>query len=309
MGGGSLLSLMAMADNYAPHQEAHTADMAACDMSEFAKLFDEETETKHDPLAPRPIAPFAAPVASAGSTQTQRLVPQLSGPTPSMMASMHIDFAASSEVIPDSSSSSRHSLVSMHRNRVERPPSELPNSDVLQQLIFGGPSSTSNDILLPVGLPSQLSIPFTRQHAQHEHHAAAQEYELPMLPLMQTHSRTISTMSDNLPPLRPLSAYNFFFRDERDRLLNNTEPDWSEAKQDQLLEQHWSTDRSKKRRHRKTHGKINFTNLSKLISKRWKELHMDHKEFYRQVAARDWKRYQTELLAYRTMHGEEDAGL
>ncbi|GAX24101.1 hypothetical protein FisN_9Hh353 [Fistulifera solaris] len=103
---------------------------------------------------------------------------------------------------------------------------------------------------------------------------------------------------DNTPgPLRALSAYNFFFRDERDRILNNKEHDWSKEKEDALLQGHWNRDRSEKRIHCKTHGKLSFTALSKEVSRRWKALPNKQKDFYRRVAQRDWKRYEKELSA------------
>ncbi|GKY96616.1 hypothetical protein MPSEU_000621200 [Mayamaea pseudoterrestris] len=110
-----------------------------------------------------------------------------------------------------------------------------------------------------------------------------------------TEATTASTLPVELPPLRALSAYNFFFRDERDRVLNGGSQELDDTKASQLLHEHWGRDRTKKRRHRKTHGKIDFTTLSKLISSRWKELSEQDKEFYRQVAAKDWERYQKEL--------------
>ena len=99
-------------------------------------------------------------------------------------------------------------------------------------------------------------------------------------------------------PLRPLSAYNFFFQAERDKILNGAlcqDDDWSEARKRDLLRAHWTRDRSKKRRHRKSHGRISFVELSREISRRWKTLAENHKEFYRQVAATDFARYQREI--------------
>jgi HMG (high mobility group) box len=103
-------------------------------------------------------------------------------------------------------------------------------------------------------------------------------------------------------PLRALSAYNFFFRDERERILNGSgdddndaNMDWSVSRQEKLLQSHWTRDRTVKRRHRKTHGKISFATLSKRISQRWKELPESQKIFFGEVAAKDWERYHREL--------------
>lgn len=101
-------------------------------------------------------------------------------------------------------------------------------------------------------------------------------------------------------PLRPLSAYNYFFRDERDRALNpdNSPPlDFTFERAERLLKDHWNSafeTSSRKRSHRKSHGKISFTDLSKLVSKRWKELPDGGREYFKQIASADFKRFQSQ---------------
>ena len=110
-------------------------------------------------------------------------------------------------------------------------------------------------------------------------------------------------------PLRPLSAYNYFFREERERFLKlgpidecdtlNDKSRYTLEHQQELLTKHWNQDRTTKRRHRKSHGKISFSSLSKLVSLRWKELPEEHKNFYKDLASKDRTRYQMELEIYK----------
>jgi hypothetical protein len=107
--------------------------------------------------------------------------------------------------------------------------------------------------------------------------------------------------------LKPLSAYNYFFRDERDNIVfnftNDNAPlalpvcDFTHTKMHALLYQHWYVDPVKQKRvHRKVHGKVSFQTLSKAIAKRWHDLPNEGQFFYRNVALLDKLYYQTELL-------------
>lgn len=128
---------------------------------------------------------------------------------------------------------------------------------------------------------------FQQSSSSSSDESSAAEFSPPPTPPVNAHP--------DLPPLRALSAYNFFFRDERERLLYGGELCLDSAKCNALLTQHWSRDRTQKRRHRKTHGKIPFTELSKIVSRKWKGLDDQQKNFYRRVSSLDWERYQKEL--------------
>jgi hypothetical protein len=69
--------------------------------------------------------------------------------------------------------------------------------------------------------------------------------------------------------LKPLTAYNYFYRDERDNIVDgitteldpfpNPVSDFSQSKLEALLHQRWYMDPIKKKRaHRKKHGKLGF---------------------------------------------------
>lgn len=109
--------------------------------------------------------------------------------------------------------------------------------------------------------------------------------------------------------LKPLTPYNYFYRDERGNLVDNminqddTMPpsgiDFSETKLRSLLYQHWYVDPLKKKRdHRKTHGKLSFETLSKVIAERWRALSDDGREFYRRVSKCDEQYYLSQRRIY-----------
>jgi hypothetical protein len=131
-------------------------------------------------------------------------------------------------------------------------------------------------------------------------------------------------------PVKPFTSYNFFFFLERERIVEQIRNDkvcngsfgdivddldsltaesihyysdptvWSTknvALQDSILKIHWNRDRGIKRKHRKTHGVITFSELTKLISNAWHALPANAKEFFNLISCKDSERYIRELYA------------
>jgi len=96
-------------------------------------------------------------------------------------------------------------------------------------------------------------------------------------------------------PKRPLSAYNYFFKEDRARLVaivqnedNATElreknPDITDEVVSKLL---------------KNDGKISFAEMGKIIGKRWKDITKEKKERYNNLASHDADRYKAEMHKY-----------
>lgn len=144
--------------------------------------------------------------------------------------------------------------------------------------------------------------------------AEAQQISFPQQPPTLSSEEETSSISTNvtssgklnetcLTPLRALSAYNYFFRDERERLLQDPDArdtvvrDLTPARQHKLLLEHWNRDRTLKRVHCRSHGKISFHELSKRISSSWRRMKADQKAFYKEISTKDWDRYHQEKLA------------
>lgn len=124
---------------------------------------------------------------------------------------------------------------------------------------------------------------------------------------------------ENGMPRRPLSAYNIFFSEERERILGDVPQNGVDGSQQStaeraILERRFSNPSStpsgpaktmqeqasnKRRKHRKTHGKIGFRDLARTIGQRWKTLPDDRMDRYKRLAKIDMDRYQEELAAYR----------
>ena len=86
-------------------------------------------------------------------------------------------------------------------------------------------------------------------------------------------------------PKRPLSAYNIFFQMERERILES-------------LPSAEGTVKSKGKK-KKAHGKISFTELGRVISKRWKTIDLETRIEVADRANKDKLRYINEMDDYK----------
>jgi hypothetical protein len=94
-------------------------------------------------------------------------------------------------------------------------------------------------------------------------------------------------------PKRPLSAYNIFFRKERQALLG----------EDLALE--FEISDQTRRKHRKTHGKIGFAEMAKLVGQRWKKLDTTTKQGFEEQANGEKERYVAHLEVWKKAQEED----
>jgi hypothetical protein len=138
-------------------------------------------------------------------------------------------------------------------------------------------------------------------------------------------------------PRRPLSAYNLFFSQERERILVEIDPKRAQEKaaeaaaeaaeaqkeleakeedkeaeaseeggeestEDEIkrkaLLQPLLPPQKKRRPHRKTHGKISFQLLAQMVGQRWKALSDEKRKYYQELAQEDMGRQKTAMEEY-----------
>jgi len=135
-------------------------------------------------------------------------------------------------------------------------------------------------------------------------------------PSALTKSTTLTTK-----PQRPLTAYHIFFQIEREFIIQTTAGPNANGNDDSekkllrnvpnryaaiKLRPDWYAGPGKrqKRKHRKSHGKIGFFELSSLISTRWATLekkHADVKKFVHDIAARELYEYKEEMERWKLL--------
>jgi len=139
-------------------------------------------------------------------------------------------------------------------------------------------------------------------------------------------------------PMRPLTAYHIFFQLEREYIIQTTDVDNDDTKktpstsQDTnnnntststkyyhknvppkyrniLLSSDWyyGPGKRQKRKHRKSHGKIGFLELSKVISKQWSTLEINDietKQFVNDIAKQELDEYKLDIMKWKEMYGD-----
>jgi len=100
-------------------------------------------------------------------------------------------------------------------------------------------------------------------------------------------------------PKRPLSAYNYFFKSERQRILSILQRGPEELPPDDLASNQDVT------RLRTASKKVSFEEMGKLIGKRWKEMTAEEMVNYKTLAAGDAERYKKELKVWNAKKEEE----
>lgn len=93
-------------------------------------------------------------------------------------------------------------------------------------------------------------------------------------------------------PSRPLSAYNLFFKEQREMIVQERTAALSPE-----IEPIGGSSKRKSRKPRK--AKIAFEELAKTIGARWKQISAEEKKRFEAMAAKEKERYQYEMVLYR----------
>lgn len=208
----------------------------------------------------------------------------------------------------------------------DRLPSTAPEKDLQQQRILEDMLRSQAAILRRQNFGGIMDSSQQQQHQQQSPHELPQASSHRKLISMGTgasgegvaHSATGQITFNKKKgkeankPKRPLSAYNVFFKEERQKLLSSI-PAKEEGVGDDESDEEDGGDkkpsaatRNKNPKRSKPHGKISFESMAKIIGQRWKAIESDaiQKRYYQDLADRDKDRYRAELEVWKRKQSE-----
>ena len=153
-------------------------------------------------------------------------------------------------------------------------------------------------------IQAQESPPMLSRHVVS--HSASEILEKQRQDMMTKHQVPDEIEVADPKPKRPLSAYNIFFQEERQKIMQN--PSCDEDKEtahdlpkSESLDSIAHSDDSKKRKRYEPHRKMSFEKMGKTIAKRWKETVSDETKMqpYQERAKVERERYFTELAQWK----------
>lgn len=100
-------------------------------------------------------------------------------------------------------------------------------------------------------------------------------------------------------PKRPLSAYNVFFRAERERMISTLANDNGTKQSHKKRGDSQSHLMTAKHVHRSSHGKIGFSNMAKTVASKWKSLPSEQLKMYEAQAFSDKLRFNQEMRRWK----------
>lgn len=102
-------------------------------------------------------------------------------------------------------------------------------------------------------------------------------------------------------PMRPLSAYNMFFQNQRERIVagKTGDPTPEEIHQSVMKMLTSKTRGPKRRQDRISHGQISFGDLARTIAAKWKAIDPKLKAIYNHYAAQEKIRYKKEVVVWK----------
>ena len=106
---------------------------------------------------------------------------------------------------------------------------------------------------------------------------------------------------------RPLSAYNYFYKHQRVKILNEifeagaSGSDSPEKKSEMKIDELFRDYAQKRQRHQKSHGLIPMQSLTKIIASRWEKAGPEARKYYLNLAETDLIRYHNALLTNGTV--------